>query len=265
MALNGRVDLKTAAEQLGVHYQTAYRWVRDGSLTAVKVGTSYQVDPDEIARLERERQTPAPPPRVSRVRSWAIHVGRLYDALLDGDERSARQVVDRLHDGGISTMELCEHLITPALRKVGEGWARDRVSLAEEHRASAICTGLLARISVYPRGRPRGTVVVTTVPGEAHELPGMMASMALRAQRWQVHHLGTQVPYDQLASLVRRERATLVVLTVTLGRVLPDSRSYRARIEDEVGVPALVGRPGASLTELVDSARRVSGAARAAV
>lgn len=247
------MDLKTAAEQLGVHYQTAYRWVRDGSLSAVKVGTSYQVEPDEIERLERQREAPVPPPQVSRVRSWSLQVGRLYDALLDGDERAARQIVDRLHDGGIPTIELCEQLITPALRKIGEAWDRGRATLAEEHRASTICTGLLARVSVYPRGRPRGTAVITTVPGEAHELPGMMAAMALRASRWQVHHLGTQVPYDQLVSLVRRERATLVVLSVTLARVLPESRRYGMQIEDDLGVPALVGRPGAALTELVRS------------
>jgi excisionase family DNA binding protein len=35
------VDLQTAAARLGVHYQTAYRWVRDGSLPAMKRGTTY--------------------------------------------------------------------------------------------------------------------------------------------------------------------------------------------------------------------------------
>lgn len=242
-----------------MHYQTAYRWVRDGSLTAVKVGTSYQVDPAEIARVARQRQAPAPPPRVGRVRNWSIHLSGLYEALVEGDERRAWQVVDRLHDRGIETLEICERLITPALRKIGEAWDKGRVSLAVEHRASAICTALLARISLYPRGRPRGTAVVTTVPGEAHELPGMMAAMALRAHRWQVHHLGTQVPYDQLVDLVRREGATLVVFAVTLTRVLPDSRRYGAQIESELRVPALVGRPGATLTELVDMARRTTG------
>ena len=37
------VNLKTAALRLGVHYQTAYRWVRSGQLVAVKVGAGYEI------------------------------------------------------------------------------------------------------------------------------------------------------------------------------------------------------------------------------
>lgn len=249
------MDLKTAAERLGVHYQTAYRWVRDGTLGAAKVEGSYRVDPVEIERLLAQRSTPVPPPRVARVRSWSLHLTRLYDALLSGDERTARVVVERLRDGGIDPVEICAQLIAPALRRIGEQWGHGKVSIAEEHRASAICTSLLATISVHPRGRPRGVAVVTTVPGEGHALPGMMASLTLRAERWQVHQLGTQVPYDQLTALVRRERAGLVVLSVADTRYQRESRRYAERIEDELGVAALVGRPGATLVDLREAAK----------
>jgi excisionase family DNA binding protein/PAS domain S-box-containing protein len=37
------VNLKEAAARLGVHYQTAYRWVRAGELGAVRVGARYEV------------------------------------------------------------------------------------------------------------------------------------------------------------------------------------------------------------------------------
>jgi len=251
----GAVDLKTAAEQLGVHYQTAYRWVRDGSLNAMKVDGAYDVDPAEIERMAAVRSMPVPPPQVARVRNWSLYLSRLYDTLVIGDERAARVLVERLRDGGIDPVEICSQMIAPAMRRIGERWARGQVSLAEEHRASTICTALLATISVHPRGRPRGVAVVTTVPGEGHALPGMMASLALRADRWQVHHLGTQVPYDQLVELVERVRASLVVLSVTDSRVQGETRRYAERIEDEVGVPALVGRSGATLNELLQAAK----------
>jgi len=47
--------LKTAAQRLGVHYQTAYRWVRSGQLVAVKVGAGYEVSEAAIARLQAQR------------------------------------------------------------------------------------------------------------------------------------------------------------------------------------------------------------------
>jgi excisionase family DNA binding protein len=257
MALNGTVDLRTAAEQLGVHYQTAYRWVREGSLSAVKVGIAYEVEPEAVDECLARRAEPVPPPPRSRVRSWGLHVDRLYDALVLGDELTGKQLVDRLHDSGTETVEMCDRLFAPALRRIGDGWAKGRLSLADEHRASAICARLLARVSVHPRGRPRGVAVVTTAPGEGHDLPGMMASMALRADRWQVHHLGTQVPYDQLAALAKREGARLVVLSVTdsAAAVAREAARYAERVEGELHVRALVGRPGATLDELLQQAK----------
>jgi hypothetical protein len=38
--------------------------------------------------------------------------------------------------------ELCERIIAPALRRVGEDWAAGTVTVAAEHRASAICERL---------------------------------------------------------------------------------------------------------------------------
>ena len=50
------MNLKTAALRLGVHYQTAYRWVRSGQLVAVKVGSGYEVSEAAVARLQAQRE-----------------------------------------------------------------------------------------------------------------------------------------------------------------------------------------------------------------
>jgi excisionase family DNA binding protein len=49
------VNLKSAARQLGVHYQTAYRWVRSGQLVAIKVGAGYEVSDAALSRFEAQR------------------------------------------------------------------------------------------------------------------------------------------------------------------------------------------------------------------
>ncbi len=49
------MNLKTAALRLGVHYQTAYRWMRSGQLVAVKVGAAYEVSEAAVARLQAQR------------------------------------------------------------------------------------------------------------------------------------------------------------------------------------------------------------------
>lgn len=50
------MNLKEAAHHLGVHYQTAYKWVRAGELVAVRIGGRYEVSPAAIERFEAARK-----------------------------------------------------------------------------------------------------------------------------------------------------------------------------------------------------------------
>ncbi|MGB5760017.1 MAG: helix-turn-helix domain-containing protein, partial [Acidimicrobiales bacterium] len=56
------LTLDDVAAQLGVHYQTVYRWVRAGRLAASKVHGTYVVRPDDLAAFIAARNAPAPPP-----------------------------------------------------------------------------------------------------------------------------------------------------------------------------------------------------------
>jgi len=248
------MDLRSAADRLGVHYQTAYRWVREGSLRAVKVGSSYDISEDEVERFGADRATPAPPPATTVVRSWGVQQDRMHRMLLDGEELAARQLVERLHDGGLGMLVLCEDLFTPVLARIGLDWAEGRIGVAVEHRASAICERLLARIAVHPRGRPRGVAVVCTPPGEEHSLPAAMATVCLRSDRWQVHHLGTQVPVPDLVALLTSLKADLLVLSVC-NPSLDGSTEAVVGAAREAGLVVLVGGPERTLRELLDMAR----------
>ncbi|MCU1466798.1 MAG: hypothetical protein JWM72_2726 [Actinomycetia bacterium] len=69
----GPVNLKTAALRLGVHYQTAYRWVRSGQLIAVKVGSGYEISDAAVARLQAQRTAMerTPEPAAGDPQRWA--------------------------------------------------------------------------------------------------------------------------------------------------------------------------------------------------
>ena len=49
------MNLKEAARRLGVHYQTAYRWVRSGELVAVRIGSRYEISDAAIGRFRARR------------------------------------------------------------------------------------------------------------------------------------------------------------------------------------------------------------------
>jgi len=96
--------------------------------------------------------------------------------------------------------------------------------------------------------------VVCTPSGEEHALPAAMAALCLRADRWQVHHLGTQVPAPDLIALLGAVKADLLVLSVCHPG-LDGSTDAVAGAAREAGVPVLVGGPDRSLRQLVELAR----------
>lgn len=244
------LELAEAARELGVHYQTAYRWVREGALRAVKVGKSYRVQRRDLDRFVQRRDSGSAPRRL-QVRDWGHQVDRLHAALARGDERSAGEQVERLSRGGVSPVELCDELFAPVLRRIGDAWASGDGSVADEHRASAICERLLARLPTR-RTRVRGTAVVSTPAGDHHALPALMASVALRYDGWRVHHLASDVPVEDLAAFLERERPDLLVLSSTM----PPGRAAGAarRKAEQLGVPVLTGRSGGRLDGLLAEA-----------
>jgi MerR family transcriptional regulator, light-induced transcriptional regulator len=248
------MQLRDAADVLGVHYQTAYAWVRQGTLPARKTGRGYEVSENDVSALAARRASGTAPRPNIRVRDWDAQAERLHAAIMAGDETLARHAFDRLARG-VPLAELCERVIAPALRRVGNDWAVGEVSIAAEHRASAICERLIAARTNQPQGRPRGIAVVATPPGERHGLPALMATACLREDRWLVHHLAADLPLAEVTGLAREAGAGLIVLSSATAEAAQAAGAAAEEITRSSGLPVLTGQPGDSLSHLKQLAR----------
>lgn len=243
------LDLAEAASELGVHYQTAYRWVRTGRLPAVLVGGRYRVAESELRTLDHDRhvpKTPEPPSRPRRDRA----AERMFDLLVDGDETAAVRSAHELAAEGLPLVELVEHVLAPPLRRIGTGWADGELTIWVEHRASAIVERVLGSLAPNPRGRRRGTVVVAAVSGDRHSLATLMATVVLRDDNWHVHHLGADVPPEEIERFCADHDVSVAALSVTGDQVAATVDDVARRLE-AIGVPVVVGGGGRTLSDLV--------------
>jgi len=248
------IDLAAAAEQLGVHYQTAYKWVRSGALPAHRVRGRYVLDPIEVAAFDERRSRPSSAPRRRPRGGYEQFRRQMTTALSDGDERTARRLASDLVDRGVSLTTVTHELVVPALLHIGSEWHAGRLPIWAEHRASAIVQRLLGELDPHPRGRRRGTVMVAALSGDHHGLPTSMAAAALREDNWRVHHLGADMPADELVHFCEQHEVDLAVLTVTVPEVRALANETAERLE-HLGTRALVGQPGSTLIELQAMAR----------
>ena len=148
------VGLREAAERLGVHYMTVYRYVRIGQLPAHRNGATWLVAVEDLDRLRE------PNPKPSRSRNSRQHRPTwLVDRLVAGDEPGAWLIVEDALASGTSVQEVYVDILVPALRAIGEQWEEGRLTIAAEHQASAVAGRLVGRLGpkFARRGLPRGT------------------------------------------------------------------------------------------------------------
>ncbi len=231
------LTLQEVAEALGVHYMTAYRYVRTGRLSGVKVGSEWRVRVDDVQAFAHP-DAPAPGPR------RRDYPRRLGERLLVGDETGAWSVVEGALAAGVDPSEVYTDVIAPALSGIGDAWARGEVTVGEEHQASAVALRLVGRLGprFNRRGRKRGTVVLGAAPYDHHGLPVALFADLLRGAGFAVVDLGANSPAESfIAAASSAERLVAVGISVTT----PDNdtavRDTVAAIKAAVDVPVVVG------------------------
>lgn len=208
------LGLREVAERLGVHYMTAYRYVRTGRLEATKVGGEWQVTAvalDQFLADDQPRARPGAPDRDAAR-------GRLHARLVVGDEAGAWNVLEEALVAGAEPAEIHLELILPTMARIGDLWATGRLSIIEEHLASSTTARLIGRLGPrFPRrGRRRGTAVVGAAPNDRHSLPAAVAADLLRGAGYDVVELGADTPVESFLHAVERTSADCVVVAVTL-------------------------------------------------
>jgi methanogenic corrinoid protein MtbC1 len=174
-------------------------------------------------------------------------------AMLGGDRALVlEQVHGAFLEGGLPYVY--EGLLAPALERIGTLWENDRISVADEHVASAAAQAAIAALYPEVHWPPRGPkAVIAAVQGEQHAIGPRMAADLLALDGWNDVYLGPDVPVASLAARARDESAVLVALSAALPSHLPALRvTVRAVREAAPGAKILIG--GRAVREAPDAA-----------
>ncbi|MCU0260768.1 MAG: cobalamin-dependent protein [Ilumatobacteraceae bacterium] len=206
------LTLQEAADDLGVHYMTAYRYVRLGLLPAQKLGGVWRVDRADLEQFRSGNGNA--PVRGGRPAPWAE---RLEARLLAGDARGAWGVVEAALAAGSELDEIYLDVLTPAMVSIGNRWSAGEIDIGLEHRATGIAMRLVGRLGprFVRRGRSRGAVVLATPAGEKHALSVAVLADLLRLEGWEVSDLGADTPAESLGLAAAHPEVVAVGISVT--------------------------------------------------
>lgn len=203
--VEAQVTLADAAESLGVHYMTAYRYVRTGRMLAEKRGGKWWVTPTDLAAVMAEGTGPRRRPAEASGAPRELVVAPFTDRLVAGDTAGCWGIINDALSAGATPGQIHSQLITAALVHVGEGWRRGELTVADEHRATSTTYRLLGQLGPLfrHRGRRRGTVVVGAFAGDPHAIPSAMMSDLLSDRHFEVVDLGANTPTESFVSVAQ--------------------------------------------------------------
>ena len=188
----------------------------------------------------------------------AARLARLYlDALRAADGPAAYRIAAEGLREGMTTPQLYQRVIAPAMHEIGVLWQRGAITVADEHLATALTNRVLAALR-SPQGgeadldgaaarRTRGRALLAAVEGERHALGLRMAADVLEDAGYESFYLGADVPTEALLRAVESLAPDLVALSATLPSLAPRLEA----VADEVrraypDVELLVGGQAAS-------------------
>ncbi|WP_225823397.1 cobalamin B12-binding domain-containing protein [Streptomyces naphthomycinicus] len=173
-------------------------------------------------------------------------VDELWQAVTGGDEYTAVEVVRRARADGTDEETLLLDVIATVQRRVGTEWAADRLTVAQEHAATAINERVITAL-VHDRPPadaadrvPKGRVTVSCVDGEWHAMPARLVAEVLRLRGWRVDFLGAQTPTPHLVSHLHSTSSAAVLLSGSLPTHLPTAHAAITACQ-AVGVPVMAG------------------------
>jgi excisionase family DNA binding protein len=223
------LSTRQVATLLGVGEATVKRWADAGEIECFRTpGGHRKFRLRDVTSFVSRRHYEAAGPLPGSVPSGADQLGpgaieHFEIASMRGDAPALVAQLASLRLRGHHLAELFDEVVTPALHRIGDKWARGRISVADEHVAAQSVIDAIARAQplAEPPGEPvrpdRGVAIVAAVAGEGHDIAARMSACLLRAQGFEVLAPLAQTPARDMAELILRSRAALVALSSTMG------------------------------------------------
>jgi corrinoid protein of di/trimethylamine methyltransferase len=177
----------------------------------------------------------------------------LYQAILRGDYKKAREVTERALGEGASPAELLDRYMIPAMDEVGRLFDCQEYFVPElliAGRAMKAALEVLTPKLAEAGGRKGGKVIIGTVKGDIHDIGKNLVASMLEGGGFEVVDLGVDVPAEKFLEAVGNQQNIIVamsaLLTTTMGYMREVIKALEnAGIRDRVKV--MIG--GAPITQ----------------
>ncbi len=221
--------------------------LRDAARAGRQIRQLALLDDSTLRELVASDLPPGALPAAAVPAVAARHVERAYAAVAAFDPRGLELEL-RQAAFALGSMPMLADVLAPLLRRIGDEWHRERISVAHEHAASVVVRRLLDWMAAAYPGPAAPAIGFTTLEGERHEFGAMVAMAAALKNGWGALYFGPELPVRDLVEAVGQRGLRAVALSVVCvddaDRVAAALRDVRRALPADVAL--VVGGSGAS-------------------
>jgi len=165
----------------------------------------------------------------------------LYKKLIDGDINSSVKICED-YIKIFSLGDFFDRILRPVMRKIGEEWANNTISIATEHVASNVANTLVKIIRDKVAGNVNKKKILVCVPlGEEHHLGCDVLETYLSIKGFKVYNIGTSIPTESILSFIEYNKPDIVLISITLEDNISSGQRLVKKIREQYKIPILIG------------------------
>ncbi len=153
---------------------------------------------------------------------------KLYDAILNGDNKAAVAVTKVALAENADPLEMVTKYMVPAMDEVGRRFECEEYFVPELLLAARAMKGALELIRplLAERGaEPLGRVAIGTVKGDLHDIGKNLIASMLEGGGFEIIDLGADVAPERFVQAVKDKKANLVCLSALLTVTMPSMKT----------------------------------------
>jgi DNA-binding transcriptional MerR regulator/methylmalonyl-CoA mutase cobalamin-binding subunit len=197
------------------------KWLLQRQKESMRIGQAVKLWQTKRAQGENPLRQEQPLSLISEAESTdqaylTPFIENWVSACLSYDEMTAEQVANDAFTH-FSPEVAFTKIFLPSIRQIGELWSQGKVTVQQEHFASALLMRRLdALITTSPAPTRPEKMIVACPPKEEHTLSTLLLTFFLRRRGFQVVYLGTNVPLAEFKETVETIQPRLILLAAQL-------------------------------------------------
>ena len=172
------------------------------------------------------------------------YLEKYYGYIFSGNKEKALELISYISSNGTAVRDIYKYIFQPFLLEIGRLWHENKISVAQEHYATAVSQMAMATLynKIFSTPKNGKVLLGTCIQGELHEFGIRMVCDYLESCGWNTYYLGANMPERAIIQSIKELKPDIIAISCTMTFNVPKVKSLIQTIKNfTLEIPIIVG------------------------